>query len=77
MVDSLSKMLECERQTSSLQGISIIRGAKELNHSQFATDTLLLGGASMVIIEQIKAMLEIFVNASGGSVNRRKSNVYG
>lgn len=68
---------EYERQESILQGISIVRGAKELNHSQFANDTLLLGGASVVIIERFKVMFDFFVNASGGNINKRNTNIYG
>lgn len=46
MEDSIRKSLEKKRQISYLSGITISRGFKTLNHSQFVDDTIKLGGAS-------------------------------
>lgn len=43
--DSLSHMLEHERRNASIQGIIYVKGVRVTNHSQFADDILLLGGA--------------------------------
>jgi len=77
MANSLSRRLEFERQINSLQGISIVQGTKKLNHSQVVDDTLLLSGAFVVIAERFKAILDIFINASGGCVNKHKSCIDG
>jgi hypothetical protein len=49
MAESLSIKLEHERIVKNIQGLQIVHGVKNLNHSQFADDTLLLGGASVII----------------------------
>jgi hypothetical protein len=59
------------------QGLNIARGAKNLNHSQFADDTLLLGGASMIIATRFKTILDSFLDASGGDANHLKMPNYG
>jgi hypothetical protein len=48
-----------------------------MNHLQFMNDTLLLGGASTVIVERFKCVLDHFINTSGGKVNNGKSQLYG
>lgn len=54
-----------------------MQGTKELNHLQVVDDTLLLSGAFVVIAERFKALLDIFINASGGCVNKHKSCIDG
>lgn len=44
----------------------VLQGVKEINHSQFANDTLLMGGASTIIAERLNTMLKQFLNASRG-----------
>ena len=45
-------------------------------HAQFADDTILLGGASMVIAKRFKEALSLFSKDSEGKVNLIKSKVY-
>jgi hypothetical protein len=40
-----------------------------MNHSQFANDTLLLGGTSVIIAIRFKKNLDTFLDASRGDVN--------
>jgi len=77
MADSLSHSLERKRAEGSLTGIYIVRGVKEVNHSQFADDTLLMGGASTRITSRFKGVMEKLLDASGGKINKRKSRIYG
>ena len=42
----LSFQLEDARLDQELPGIRLARGTKDINHAQFADDTILLGGAS-------------------------------
>jgi hypothetical protein len=58
MDDSLRKKLE-EIQLVSLQRIFIARRTKEINHSQFADDAILLGEAFMVITERFKEVMDL------------------
>jgi hypothetical protein len=44
MAESLNKKLELERLIHNLLGITVVRGVKSINHSQFVDDTLILGG---------------------------------
>jgi hypothetical protein len=73
----LSRKLEHERLVGNLPGLQIARGVKNLNHSQFADDTLLMGGASMTIASHFKVVLDSFLDASRGVVNNRKCQIMG
>eukprot|EP00253_Pinus_taeda_P031705 PITA_31705 len=77
MVESLSKALDFNRRTGMITGIKIEQGTKNINHSQFADDTLLMGGASITIARRFKKILDQFMDYSGGKVNQVKSYIYG
>ena len=53
------------------------RGTKDINHAQFADDTILLGGASQIIARRFKAELERYCHAYGSEISFRKSKIYG
>ena len=53
------------------------RGSKDINHAQFADDTLLLGGASQIIAHRFKSEINRYCLASGSKINLRKSQIYG
>ena len=55
----------------------MVRGVKDINHAQFADDTLLLGGASPNIVRRFKHDLDLYQEASGSKINYNKSQVYG
>ena len=76
MVDSLSRKLEEEHRLGRLSGIQIAPGVKEINHSQFADDILLLGGASSIIARIFKMILDQFISVSRGQVNSHKFHLY-
>lgn len=75
--DSLSRKLEDERRKGRLSRLLIARGVKEINHSQFADDTLLLGAASIIIVNRFQKVLDSFLLASGGKLNSAKCRIYG
>jgi hypothetical protein len=77
MVDFVSRKPKFERVPVRLHGISFARGVKGINHSQFANDTLLIGGASTVMAKKFKYVMENFLNAFGGEVNNKKNHIYG
>jgi hypothetical protein len=77
VVQYLSHILEKERIANDLQGIMIVREVKAINHSCFVDDTLLIGGASTIMIERFKRILDQFLNAFSGKVNNGKSHIYG
>jgi hypothetical protein len=58
-------------------GIKIARGVKDINHAQFADDTLLLGWASTIIARKFKQQLDLYKEASGSQINHRKSQIFG
>jgi len=49
MENALSRKLEKERERGMIEGIQFIKETKGLNHSQFADDTLMIGGASPTV----------------------------
>eukprot|EP00253_Pinus_taeda_P035972 PITA_35972 len=76
MAETLSIHLEKLRRQKEITGISIARGTKEINHSLFADDTLLIGGASSLMARRFKKMLDLFLQVSGGKLNNNKCMLY-
>jgi hypothetical protein len=76
MVDSLSRKLEAECINGNLPRIKIVRGTKSLNHSRFTDDTLLPGGASIIIVNRFNRTLDSFLLASRGVFNRQKCQIF-
>eukprot|EP00253_Pinus_taeda_P036022 PITA_36022 len=77
MAESFSQALDYNRRVGLITSIKIEQGAKNINHSQFADDTLLIGGASTTIARRFKKLLDQFMDYSGGKVNQAKSCIYG
>eukprot|EP00253_Pinus_taeda_P003328 PITA_03328 len=76
MADSISRALDYNRRVGLISGIKYGNGVKNINHSQFADDTLLIGGASTTIAKRFKALLDKFMEFSGGEINYQKSCIY-
>ena len=51
-------------------------GTKDINHAQFAYDTILLGGTSHLIAIRFKSELDSYCQASDNKLNLRKSLIY-
>jgi hypothetical protein len=77
LVDSLSWKLEEEIRINRIPSLLIARGVKELNHSQFVDDTLLLGADTIIIAKCFHKFLDSFLSASGGKLNNFKFHIYG
>lgn len=77
MAESFSCAVNHKRQTGFVTGIKFEDGIKNINHSQFADDTLLLGGATTIIARRFKSLLDKFMRYSGGQINHLKSYIYG
>eukprot|EP00253_Pinus_taeda_P012958 PITA_12958 len=77
MAESFSQALDHNRRVGIITGIEYGNGVKNINHSQFADDTLLIGGASTTIARRFKHLLDQYMGYSGGAVNFHKSCVYG
>jgi ribonuclease HI len=72
----LSYQLENARICSNLKGLKIAQGVKEINHAQFADDTLLLGGASRLVAKRYKEELDAYAAVSGSEISQTKSKIY-
>lgn len=77
MAEALSMKLEHDRQNGIITRIYYNRGVKSINHSQFADDTLLIGGASTIVARRLKTNMDQFLGASRGFLNKLKSSIYG
>ena len=77
MVESFSCALDHKRRADLITSIKYEYGIKNINHSQFANDTLLIGGASTIIAQRFKALLDKYMRYSGGMINHLKSCIYG
>jgi hypothetical protein len=76
MVESINIKLAYERRTNNFPGLKITRGARRINNSQFVDDTLLLGGASQTMATIFKMVLDQYREATGGTINKHKSQIY-
>jgi len=72
MAETLRINLENLRKQREIRGISIARGIKEINHSLFAYNTLLIGGASRLITRRFKRILDTFLAVLWGFLNKKK-----
>eukprot|EP00253_Pinus_taeda_P033736 PITA_33736 len=72
IAETLSIHLEKLHRQKEITGIRIERGTKEINHSLFADDTLLIGGASSLMGKRFKKVLDAFLAVSGAKLNNRK-----
>ena len=52
-----------------LPGLRIANNVRDINHAQFADDTLLLGGANTHSAEQFKQELDLYKKVSGSKIN--------
>ena len=77
MAESLSRKLSVEKEAGFLPGIKIVRGIDPINHALFADDSLLIGGASLMIARAFNVVLQNFCQSSGALINKSKSVVYG
>jgi len=76
MVESFSKVLDFNQRVGLITGIKFGNGVKNINHSQFSDDTLLIGGESTTIARRFKSVLDKYMRFSGGLVNQLKSYIY-
>ena len=72
----LNFQLDRYQQHNELLGIRISRGVKNINHAQFADDTILLGGASSILARLFKWELDMYQEASGSLLNYNKSHIF-
>ena len=77
MVESFSKDLDYKSHTGLITGIKFWNGVKNINHSQFVDDTLLMGAASNIIGSHFKTVLDRYMSYSRGMINHLKSYIYG
>lgn len=73
----LSFQLDSCQQIQTLPGLRMASNVKDINHAQFADDTLLLGGASINSARSFKKELDIYKEVSGSKINYRKNTIYG
>ena len=73
----LSLQLDYGKKKLNLSGLRITNGVKDINHAQFADDTLLLGGASPATAKKFKKELDIYTDISGSMISLAKSKIYG
>ena len=72
----LSFLLDKKMQDQDINGLCIARGVKNINHTLFADDTLLLGTASLSSASKFKAVLDDLSEVSGSIVNKNKCHIF-
>jgi hypothetical protein len=76
MAETMHRQLEKDQIAKFIPGIKIAHGVKRISHSQFTDDTLLVGGASIIMAKHFKTTLGNFTEDLGALINNTKSNVY-
>ena len=77
MAECFSRALDHKCKVGLITGIKFSNGVKNMNHSQFADDTILKGRAPCIIAHRFKSLLDKFILYSGGLINHHKSCIYG
>jgi len=77
MAESFIISLNHKRQFGLITDIKYENGVKNINHSQFVDETLLIGGASITISHRFRALLDKYMSYSGGMKNHLKCCIYG
>lgn len=73
----LSFQLDYCQQIQTLLGLRMAHNVKDINHAQFADDTLFLRGASINSARTFKKELDIYRDVLGSKINYVKSTIYG
>jgi ribonuclease HI len=73
----LSFQLQSALHNRVISGIKVAPAVKEVSHTQFADDTLLLGAATLKTARNLKTELDIYKSCSGSEINYHKSTIYG
>ena len=69
----LSFQLNLSQDIHMLPGLRIANNVWDINHAQFADDTLLLGGANIHSAEQFKQELDLYKEVSRSKINFQKA----
>ena len=72
MVDALSRKLDAEKKVGTVPGIRIVKGIEPINHSLFADDSLLLGGASTIISKAFSRIIQDFCSITKALINKKR-----
>eukprot|EP00253_Pinus_taeda_P019717 PITA_19717 len=75
-VSVLSFYLDQKLVDQEILGLNIARGVKNVNHTLFADDTLLLGAASVRSALKFKEVLDDYSKATGSGLNKGKCKVF-
>ena len=77
MVESLSRKLSIAKEAGFIPGIKIAMGVDPINHALFIDDSLLLGGATVMISRTFNDILHKYCLILGAQINNNKSVVFG
>ena len=72
----LSFQLNFCQEIHTLPGLRMANNVRDINHAQFADDTLLLGGASIYSAEHFRKELELYKEVSERKINFQKSRIF-
>jgi len=75
MAEGLSRLLHHVVSSQAIKGIAL-HGLHPLSHQQFVDDTMLFGHPSSLEAKAFKALLSLFSEASGTSINATKSQLF-
>lgn len=76
VVEGLGRYIKKEVREKKLKGIQLWGNNLPITHQKFLDDIILFGKASLREARRIKAILDLFMSASGTQINNGKSCTY-
>jgi len=76
MAEGLGRTIRAFHQNQSIRGIKLFQDLEAHTHQQFVDDTMLMGHASVQEAKSLKAILDLFSQASGLDINVEKSQIF-
>jgi len=76
MAEGLGRSIRAHHQANEFRGIKLFQDLEAQTHQQFVDDTMLMGHASVQEARTIKAILDLFSEASGLDINVDKSQIF-
>lgn len=76
IAEGLGRTIRAHHQANEFRGIKLFQDLEAQTHQQFVDDTMLMGHASVQEARTIKAILDLFSEASGLDINVDKSQIF-
>ncbi|KAL0404334.1 UNVERIFIED_CONTAM: hypothetical protein Sradi_2074200 [Sesamum radiatum] len=74
VLESLSSLFRTTAERGAVPGVAVCRGAPKISHLLFADDIMVFCPATLVTVQNVRHLLDIYKMASGQEINLHKSS---